>query len=686
MNLASIPDFELANPVYAGASVSFFTVNPSTLTATTTLVTLYADPLGQTPAANPQGLDSTGKFEAPVYVGVPCIAVVSGITAPSTTTGIIFPNFLNTTVPYRPCVFDFMTAAQIADVQSGTGSIDCAAAIQAAENALSSAIGSQPNGSRTGELYFPPGLYLVSGTLTKSRSTRWNGPGGALTFPSLAPNTNAITIGDIANGSEATNLMSGGAVGLDLIGPGTFTSFTGNGSQAVFTVPGQPANSTTRVYVNGALQTGGGINYTLSGTTLTFTSAPAAPPYSAIGANVIVLTTTNGTVGILVGGANTVAYGVTLEKITARGFESIVAQGSNAYDLFLDTCQLQQGLYGLNLPSGLTNAGEKVGGRNNIISSNVTAVFHRSAGVDLDLSGGAIDYNIVYGLDIDVAFCSAKLLGVHQESNAYCIDIGNSTQAGYPTVTVVAPDLVKQYGSASVPAFDGSHVNLTVLGGECEVANGTQVNLIAATGAGNVLVYGLSPKTGGITNLVNTTGCTGLYDVMAYFGGILWKTNAPLTSTAAIAAASAAITGAITAASVSATGAISGGSVSTTGALSAGSAAFTGVIAGSTANGLTASTTQTQLGALQLTAQQNFVTTVASSGNAVKLPADVIGEWIDIYNEGGNPMKVFPQGGSDTIDGGSAAASVTLTNAKRCRYTCVAANTWISAQFGVASA
>lgn len=53
-------------------------------------------------------------------------------------------------------VFDFMTAAQIADVKARTGSINVAAAIQAAVNSLSAS---------GGVVYFPPGVYLVSSTI-----------------------------------------------------------------------------------------------------------------------------------------------------------------------------------------------------------------------------------------------------------------------------------------------------------------------------------------------------------------------------------------------------------------------------------------------------------------------------------------------------------------------------------------
>lgn len=118
-----------------------------------------------------------------------------------------------------------------------------------------------------------------------------------------------------------------------------------------------------------------------------------------------------------------------------------------------------------------------------------------------------------------------------------------------------------------------------------------------------------------------------------------------------------------------------------------GSITTTGINTGSVAAGLVASVTQTRVGGLALTASVSVVATVGSAGDAVTLPALLPGQSVDVYNAAGvNSMKVFPNGATDTIDGGSAGASVNLAATKRCRYTCVAANTIISAQLGVVSA
>lgn len=102
--------------------------------------------------------------------------------------------------------------------------------------------------------------------------------------------------------------------------------------------------------------------------------------------------------------------------------------------------------------------------------------------------------------------------------------------------------------------------------------------------------------------------------------------------------------------------------------------------------GITASATQTLAGGTKLTAINNVIATSAASGNAVVLPALLPGQAVYVYNDGANPIKVFPAAAGVAIDGGSAGAAVTLTNAKRAEFICVAANVIKSAQLGVVSA
>lgn len=71
----SIPDFSVANPFYAGATVTIYTVDEN-LAATTTKATLYDAPTGAGTLTNAQVLDSEGKWEQPVYVDRPVVMSV----------------------------------------------------------------------------------------------------------------------------------------------------------------------------------------------------------------------------------------------------------------------------------------------------------------------------------------------------------------------------------------------------------------------------------------------------------------------------------------------------------------------------------------------------------------------------------------------------------------------------------
>lgn len=115
-------------------------------------------------------------------------------------------------------------------------------------------------------------------------------------------------------------------------------------------------------------------------------------------------------------------------------------------------------------------------------------------------------------------------------------------------------------------------------------------------------------------------------------------------------------------------------------------AAPNGIVSRGVATGLTASTTHTLAGATALTKELNIVSTAANSGDAVSLPALAPGQSAVVFNSGASPIAVFPAAASVAIDGGTAGASVTLTNAKRAAFYCTAANVVVSAQLGVAAA
>ncbi len=112
---------------------------------------------------------------------------------------------------------------------------------------------------------------------------------------------------------------------------------------------------------------------------------------------------------------------------------------------------------------------------------------------------------------------------------------------------------------------------------------------------------------------------------------------------------------------------------------------FTGKFQGGVSGAITASVTQSR-GQGLLANFWNRITVCAHSGDAVTLQALANGQAAVIFNDGANPASVFPNGASDTIDGGSGGAAVTLTNAKRAIFLKTATNTIISAQLGAVSA
>ncbi len=83
----AIPHFTLANPLYKNASVAFMLAANGQKTAL--LATLFSAPSGITQLANPQKLNSQGRFVQPVYIEDEVIGSVTGISVPSHDTGII---------------------------------------------------------------------------------------------------------------------------------------------------------------------------------------------------------------------------------------------------------------------------------------------------------------------------------------------------------------------------------------------------------------------------------------------------------------------------------------------------------------------------------------------------------------------------------------------------------------------
>ena len=84
----AIPDFQLANAIYAGATVTFFTVTDAGV-KTTTAATLYDDFTGTGTFANPVTLDGEGKFAQIPYIDAAVIGAVTGLSVPDHDTGVV---------------------------------------------------------------------------------------------------------------------------------------------------------------------------------------------------------------------------------------------------------------------------------------------------------------------------------------------------------------------------------------------------------------------------------------------------------------------------------------------------------------------------------------------------------------------------------------------------------------------
>jgi len=84
----AIQDFSTANKLYANAIVTAWGVLNGAKTSTK--ATLYASLTGSAQAANPQTLDSKGKFTAPVYIEDDVILTVTGLgNVPDHDTGVV---------------------------------------------------------------------------------------------------------------------------------------------------------------------------------------------------------------------------------------------------------------------------------------------------------------------------------------------------------------------------------------------------------------------------------------------------------------------------------------------------------------------------------------------------------------------------------------------------------------------
>lgn len=109
----------------------------------------------------------------------------------------------------------------------------------------------------------------------------------------------------------------------------------------------------------------------------------------------------------------------------------------------------------------------------------------------------------------------------------------------------------------------------------------------------------------------------------------------------------------------------------------------------SSADNLTASTTHTIAGALALPANFNRITTVANSGDAVKLPLGFPGMSVEVVNAGANPLQVYGGQSSDLVNGVAGSTGVSQMQSSCVFYQCSSVNpktgvaTWFAQDLGV---
>ena len=108
------------------------------------------------------------------------------------------------------------------------------------------------------------------------------------------------------------------------------------------------------------------------------------------------------------------------------------------------------------------------------------------------------------------------------------------------------------------------------------------------------------------------------------------------------------------------------------------SESFQSAVVDSVADALTAHSGGTQAPGTPITTRLARFSTVAASGDSALLPSALPGMEITVINSGANPMNVFPASG-EKINGGSANAAFSVTNAKQTVFRCTSAGNWYCA-------
>ncbi len=92
-------------------------------------------------------------------------------------------------------------------------------------------------------------------------------------------------------------------------------------------------------------------------------------------------------------------------------------------------------------------------------------------------------------------------------------------------------------------------------------------------------------------------------------------------------------------------------------------------------NSITAAGTN-QGSATALTTALNNVTTTAS-GTGIKLPAAVAGDFVTVYNNGVNTLKIY-SASTETINGGSGATGISLVTGSSAVFNAISSSAWLS--------
>jgi hypothetical protein len=108
---------------------------------------------------------------------------------------------------------------------------------------------------------------------------------------------------------------------------------------------------------------------------------------------------------------------------------------------------------------------------------------------------------------------------------------------------------------------------------------------------------------------------------------------------------------------------------------------LTGLLFESSADNITAFAGGGQASATPLTKEVNRITTVATAGDSVMLPASAPGLTIILANAAAKPMQVFGAG-TDTIDGAATAVGVTQMQGSSVIYSCTTAGAWFTNGIG----